>query len=172
MSRGCDFYADALVELARGQLGAGRVDRVERHLAECAECRSALEAIHAVRSAPAPVPEGLERRIQAAVRREATAPQTAPQTAPADRDPTPGAESRGSWRGWRAWALPLAAAAALAIWLGGSELLSPDAGAPDAVDVAEYEPYGEWPASDAIVAGDLVLSELSVDELEAILEEM
>ena len=92
-----------------------------------------------------------------------------------DGDPEPELRlepHRRSWRDWRAWTLPLAAAAALAVWLGANELLAPDSAAPAVVDVAEYEPYGAWPASDGIVAGDLVLSELSVEELEALLEEM
>jgi hypothetical protein len=36
----------------------------------------------------------------------------------------------------------------------------------------EYEPFGAWPADGLIVAGDPLLSELSVEELEALLREM
>jgi anti-sigma factor RsiW len=164
MNTGCEFYSDALVALARGELGGERGRRVEAHLADCPDCRGALEAIRAVQSAPAPVPDGLEARIQAAVRAELEEPE--PGTAPALR------VERPARRTWRPWALPAAAAAALVVWLGVSELAPPDDVPSGEAAVAEYEPYGTWPATDGEVAGDLVLSELSVEELEALLEEM
>lgn len=169
MNTGCEFYADALVDLARGALEAERAERVEAHVATCEECREALDAIRAVQNARVAVPEGLEARIQAAVRgrggatiRERTSVRLKP---------------RRPWRGWRPWALPLAAAAVLAVWFGASELLSPvggpeESGAGTEVAEAGYDPYGTWPASDGVVAGSVVLSELSLEELEALLEEM
>lgn len=170
MNRGCEFYTDALVELTRGALEADRAERMEAHLATCEDCRGALEAIRAVEAARAPVPEGLEARIQAAVREEVAG------TASVEDGPsTIELKRRRAWSGWRAWALPVAAAAGLALWIGASDLLSPAAGpARDAAEevVDEYDPYGAWPATDGVVAGDLVLSELSVQELEALLEEM
>lgn len=165
MSTGCGFYADALVDLAAGRLEAGRVEQIEAHLEACRDCRLALEVIREVQESPAPMPAGLEARIQAAVRGDATAAAPVILVQPRPR----------RWRGWRPWALPLAAAAALALWLGGSELLSGPSGESPAtaeeVD-ADYEPYGAWPGSNGVVAGDLVLSELTVEELEALLEEM
>ncbi len=167
MNTGCEFYADALVELADGRLEPDRVERVEAHLADCGDCRAALDVIQAVRRSPAPVTEGLEARIRSAVRGEGT-------SAEERAAPTIGVERRGGAPRWRPWALPLAAAAAVAIWLGGSAILGPGdgtgAGAGEAV--ADYEPYGAWPASDGVVAGDLVLSDLTVEELETLLEEM
>ncbi|MFO7892621.1 MAG: anti-sigma factor [Longimicrobiales bacterium] len=170
MNRGCEFYTDALVELTRGALDTDRAVRVEAHLATCDDCRGALDAIRAVQAARAPVPEGLEARIQAAVRKrivEAASAEGEPSTIDVKRRP--------SWSGWRAWMLPVAAAAGLALWIGTSDLLSPVGDpAKDAAEVVvdEYDPYGAWPATDGVVAGDLVLSELSVQELEALLEEM
>jgi anti-sigma factor RsiW len=165
MSTGCGFYADALVDLAAGRLEAGRVEQIETHLEGCRDCRAALEVIREVQASPAPMPAGLEARIQGAVRGDAATP-----------TPVIGLDPRaGRWRGWRPWALPLAAAAAAAIWLGGSELVSGPSEEPTAaaeeVD-ADYDPYGAWPGSNGVVAGDLVLSELTVEELEALLEEM
>jgi anti-sigma factor RsiW len=160
MSTGCEFYADALVDLAAGSLEEGRAERVKAHLESCEDCRAALAVIREVRRSPAPVPHDLEARIRAAVRGGSSAP------APIRR-PAP-------WRGWRPWALPALAAAALALWVGGTAILSGgSAGDGQVTEVAvEYDPYGAWPASDGMVAGDLVLSELTVDELEALLEEM
>jgi len=48
MSTGCEFYGDALVELARGGLEPERVQRVEAHLAECEACRADLAVILAI----------------------------------------------------------------------------------------------------------------------------
>ena len=168
MSEGCGFYGDALVDLERGRLGGERARRVERHAAGCAECRDALEVIRVVRRRPAPVPAGLEGRIRAAVRRATREPEEAVPTG------SPSAGSKSAWRvGRRVWALPLAVAAALAIWLGGGLTgTDTDAGDASADVVTEYDPYGSWPATDGVVAGDVVLSELSVEELEALLEEM
>lgn len=166
MSTGCEFYADALVDLARGDLERERAERVEGHLAGCEACRGALEVIRAVRAAPAPVPAGLEARIRDAVR-GGVAAESSIRAARAPR-PNP-------WRGWRPWALPVAAVAALALWIGAAELLSPgDPGdtVGSGVTTMEYVPYGAWPGSNGELAGDLVLSELSVEELEALLEEM
>lgn len=170
MSTGCEFYADALVQLARGGLEPERTDRVEAHLAECEVCRGDLAVIRAVESALAPAPEGLESRIREAVRRGAS------HNAPMVDAPPSLIGRRPARPGWqRAWALPMAAAAALALWLGAAELLSPAAepGASDVgVDAVEYDLYGAWPGSTGVVAGEVVLSELSVEELEALLEEL
>lgn len=165
MSTGCGFYADALVDLAAGRLEAGRVEQIEEHLEACRDCRTALQVIRDVQAAPAPMPAGLEARIQEAVRGAETTP-----TPVIRLDP-----GTGRWQSWRPWALPLAVAAAVALWLGGSELLPGPSGEPtvsaEEVD-ADYDPYGAWPGSNGVVAGDLVLSELTVEELEVLLEEM
>ena len=69
--------------------------------------------------------------------------------------------------------LPVAAVAALALWIGAAEILSPEPGSGTGSAVTmEYDPYGAWPGSSGVVAGEVVLSELSVEELEALLEEL
>ena len=77
-------------------------------------------------------------------------------------------------RRWRPWALPVAAAAALALWLGANATFDTDTpGAGSGVEVvAEYDPFGAWPGTDGEVAGAPVLSDLSMEQLEALLEEM
>lgn len=163
MSTGCEFYADALVELARGDLERGRAERVEGHLAGCEACRDALAVIRAVRAVPAPVPEGLAVRIRDTIRDGGAEATPAPVRTTRARSP----------RGWRPWVLPVAAVAALALWIGAAEILTPEPGSGTGSEVTmEYDPYGAWPGSNGEVAGELVLSELSVEELEALLEEM
>lgn len=173
MSTGCEFYGDALVELARGELEPGRVERLEAHLETCDACRAELAVIRAVRQSPARVPQGLDARIRAAVAdRVAVGP--AGSTEPTQR-PVAGSRSRSPWQGWRIWALPAAAAAALTLWVGGALVLPSDGNGPEGTTTelpAEYDAYGVWPEADGVVAGDVVLSELTVEELEALLEEM
>ena len=177
MSTGCEFYADALVELAGGRLESGRARQVETHLEACGDCRASLAVIEAVQRAAVEVPAGLEVRLQAAVRDPARSDAPAAVTLTGDPGRSPVGSERPTrpktrwWPGGGAWALPLAAAAALAVWLG-AELLAPPNNESTGEVAAEVEPYGAWPASDGVVAGELVLSELSVEELEALLEEM
>ena len=167
MNTGCEFYGDALVELVRGTLDPERTRRVELHLETCPDCRDALEVVQAVRSSTAEAPSGLESRIRDAVRAAARERVVVrePRIAPVGE--------RHWWQDRRGWAVPVAAVAALLLWIGG-QLASP--GQPveggQEAEAAAYDPYGTWPASDAVVAGDVVLSELSEEELEALLEEM
>jgi anti-sigma factor RsiW len=164
MNTGCEFYADALVDRAAGRLEAERLERLDAHLTGCAECVASLEVLEALRDAPLEVPADLEGRVQAAVRQAR------------DRPAGAGAALRSLGQTpWRAWALPLAAAAALTgIWLGVG---GPDGHWGNGADPAvfafeESEPYGAWPAEGIIVAGDPLLSELSLEELEHLLEEL
>lgn len=172
MNTGCEFYADALVEREAGLLEAERAARVDAHLETCAECRDALRAVRALRDAPLEVPSGLEARVRSAARQAAGAVQS-----PADRA-TPAMGGRGQRPGparWRPWAFPLAAAAAaVGIWIGvGAPGTGPAPTAePTLAVVNDYDLYGAWPADGVIVAGDPLLGELSVEELERLLQEM
>jgi anti-sigma factor RsiW len=167
MSRGCEFFADALIERAAGTLDRERDARLLVHLAECPDCTAALAMVATLRAAPLEVPPGLEARIRSAVR-EVARPTVQPAEAVA------GAAPRESRARWRSWALPLAAVAALVVlWIG--------IGLPDGDDTLsdasfavfeDYEPYGAWPADGLIIAGEPLLSELSVEELERLLQEM
>ncbi len=146
---------------------------MEAHLATCDACRTELAVIRAVRGSPARVPEGLDARIRTAVA-DRVAPGPTGSTEPTQQ-PVAGPWSRSPWRGWRIWALPAAAAAALTLWVGGALVLPSGGSAPEGTtteQAAEYDAYGVWPEADGVVAGDVVLSELTVDELEALLEEM
>jgi anti-sigma factor RsiW len=168
MTTGCEFYEDALVDRARGVLDPARAAWLDEHLADCAECAAGLRTVMALRSAPLAVPAGLEARLRRAVR-EAALPAS---PAPVAAVPEPAGHRAAPWR---TWALPLAAAAALAaIWIG---MGAPGTGTDDDVGTPvivfeEYEPYGAWPADGLFVAGQPVLSELSIEELEHLLREL
>jgi anti-sigma factor RsiW len=183
MSTPCDFYVDAIGDLAVGQLEPERKRRVERHVTTCADCAALLEAARAVRTATAPIPAGLEARIRVAVR--AAAGERAGGWNGAIEEPDWLIEARPARpvgrrdrsaraRSWRPWAVPLAAAAALAlVWVGVDELGRDAVDAGDAqIAETEFAPYGTWPAADGRIAGDPLLSELSEEQLERLLEEM
>lgn len=170
MSRGCEFFADALVDHAAARLSPARAVHVEAHLADCRECSEELAVLRRLLSAPAAIPAGLAARVRYAARAEARRARSGAAVDPAPvRRP-----GRGRPR-WVPWALPVAAAAALAlIWAGLGEpgLRSGGGDGIDLAAAAEYEPFGAWPASDGLVAGDPVLTDLSVEELQNLLEDM
>lgn len=178
MTMDCGFNEDALPDHVAGRLEPHRAREVAAHLAGCEDCRRSVELIRAVRASTVRVPEGLESRIQEAVRWAGGVEAGSSDHGTSSRvvDGPAGRRSFG-WSSSRSWALALAAAAVLAVlWLGvGREGgLTPwsDPGADVAAEPADYEPYGSWPASDGVVAGELVLSDLSVEELEHLLEGM
>ena len=183
MSTGCEFYSDALVDLGTGTMDPQREERVREHLVRCEDCRAELEVIRAVRTAQAPRPEGLEERLAAAVigtlDRETDAQAKTPGDGRADAfeagtGARPATGAVGRRRFARAWALPLAAAAAAAVWLGAIELLGPTDLEVETGELVrtDWDPYGALPAEGGVVAGEVVLSDLSVEELETLLEEM
>jgi anti-sigma factor RsiW len=172
MNKGCEFYADALIERAADLLDEGRAAQLDTHMATCEECTDTLRAIRALRAAPLEVPVGLEARVRSAVREAAGASSAPAETmaATTGRHARPSASAR-----WRPWALPLAAAgAAVGIWIGvGTPGTGPtDFDEPSLAALDDYEIFGAWPADGVIVAGDPLLGELSLEELEILLREM
>lgn len=170
MTTGCDFYADALVERALGALEPGRDAWLDGHLARCAQCTATVRTLVALRAAPLAVPAGLEDRVRQAVRDAAGwGGSESPVGAPA--------RSRPRVVRWRRWALPLAVAASLvAVWVGigapGTGTGTDDGVRSSVAVFEEYDPYGSWPADGPFVAGQPVLTELSIEELEHLLREM
>ncbi len=169
MNRACETYTDALVEHAAGRLPAARLADLEAHLADCGACRAELAVVRCLRSSPVTTPPGLETRIREAVLVEAR---------PGKREPAVSLirPRRGRARApWLPWALPAAAAATLAlVWagLGGRGSGSPAEDAATLATTESYEPFGAWPASDGIVAGEPVLVDLSEEQLQTLLEDM
>jgi anti-sigma factor RsiW len=179
MNRGCEFFADALVERATGGLDPERAGRVDAHLAQCAECAASFRTIQALKGAPLAVPEGLEARLATAAVAAAAAERGRDMRGDAHAPGRDAKEARPRPRprhvSWRPWALPLAAAAAAAaVWLGvGAPGIGNGNGhGADLVAFDEYDPWGAWPADGLLVAGQPMLSELSVEELEDLLREL
>lgn len=164
MSTECERYEDRLADVAAGRVDAG--PGLHDHLRACGRCREELELLRAVAGAGVEPPEGLEARIRTAVRAAVARPDATPQVLPLRR----------RWAPRRRWALPLAAAAAVAaLWVGvlSDRGADGDAVQPETTLAAEWDdPLGAWPAVGGEVAGEPVLSELSAEELEALLEEM
>ncbi|MFP4624917.1 MAG: zf-HC2 domain-containing protein, partial [Gemmatimonadota bacterium] len=161
MNTGCGFQ-DGLAPYAAGRMDGDEARRLERHLRECDECRGALAVVRAVRRSTVSVPEGLEARIQAAVR--AAVPEGRPHFDIVDGGSEQPRGRRLAWlpRGARWWGAPLAAAAAVAlVWAGLADRGPGDeaqAGLELAEIAAEYEPDPVWPGADGVVAGDPLLS--------------
>ncbi len=174
MSRECELYTDALLEHAAGRLPTSRATAVQEHLAGCAECRQDMAVLQRLRSAESPLPAGLDARVRRAALAEAG-------RLAAERTALRGAASPARARGvrparWIPWALPAAAAAALTlVWSG---IIAPDSGGVGRDGAAElaaaesYEPFGAWPAADGMVAGEPVLTDLSEEQLQSLLEDM
>jgi anti-sigma factor RsiW len=171
MRQDCGFYTDALVDRATGVLPADRAIKLDAHLASCADCAASFRVVGALAAAPLEPPVDLEARVREAVRQEANRLHREAAILAVPRIPV----RRRRSGAWRPWALPAAAAAALAaLWIGvGRPGTGPTATDPAGVVLfEEYEPYGHWPADGVFVAGQPVFSELSVDELERLLREL
>ncbi len=166
MNERCGHYEEALIEHGAGRLRGPTGRELEAHLAECDACRADLAVIRSVRRTAVRVPDGLEARVRAAVR-DATG--RAPTRQPVSEGPSRVRRLR-SRVDWRAWAVPLAAAAMLAAVLVVGRDEAP--GIAESDTIVEYDLYGALPGSDGFLAGEAVLSELSVEELERLLEEM
>ena len=170
MSERCELHVDALVDRATGRLDRARARSLEAHLAVCDDCRETLHVIGRIAAVPTRVPADLESRIRTAVRDGFAPIARGARGAASDRLPR---RRRSRWPIRAGWALPLTAAAALAaLWIGTHRERGPAVPPADVAGVETYEPYGAWPAVDGQVAGEPLLSDLTVEELERLLEEM
>ena len=163
MTTDCDRWEDALIGMAAGRPDPALAAGVRAHLEGCARCREELDLLRRVATAATTPPPGLEARIRDAVRGAAAPGRLA-------------IEHRRPRRpDWRRVAFPLAAAAAIALlWIGlpGVPVTDPRPEPAEVTLAADLELYGTWPAAGEEVAGAPVLSDLSDEALEALLEEM
>lgn len=159
---GCDSARDLAPEWVRGALEPGAAREVAAHVAACDDCAAEANVVRALLGAPVDVPAGLHERIILAVGRPAA-----------------------PWYRGHGRAVALAATAAGVLLLGRSVLdREPGDAAPGGapVPVAEASgsvlgealapPYSGWPGADGVLAGSVVLQDLSDDELELLLQEM
>ena len=138
----CEAIRDLLPSLVRGELLSHETTLAELHLVGCAACRAEADIVRLIQASLAPVPAGLEGRVLGAVRR------------------------RSVLRG-RPARLALAATLAAAV-LGGS-LIYDRAGVSDGLDVEAVS----WAAAqDPLLHGGSELHELTVEQLEVLLEEL
>jgi predicted anti-sigma-YlaC factor YlaD len=138
----CEAIRDLLPSLTRGELLPHEATLAELHLDACAECSAEAEIVRMLQATLAPVPTGLEPRVIAAVRR------------------------RSHLRG-RPARFALAATLAAAV-LGGS-LIHDRAGSASGLDVEAVS----WAAAqDPLLHGGSELHDLSVEQLELLLEEL
>ncbi|HEX6306890.1 MAG TPA: zf-HC2 domain-containing protein [Longimicrobiales bacterium] len=142
----CETIRDLLPSLTRGEMLPHEAVRLERHLAECVECAAQAEVVRLLQTMLAPVPPALEARVLHAVRHRS----------PRRRVP--------------AARLALAATVAAAI-LGGALVLERRTGA-DAAASADVESVSWAAADDPLLHGGSALQQLTVDELEILLEEL
>jgi predicted anti-sigma-YlaC factor YlaD len=138
----CEAIRDLLPSLMRGEMLPHEATLAELHLDACTECRAEAEIVRLLQGTLAPVPAHLETRVIAAVRR------------------------RTVLRG-RPARLALAATLAAAV-IGGS-LLYDRAGVGTDLDVEAVS----WAAAqDPLLHGGSELHELSIEQLELLLEEL
>lgn len=138
----CEAIRDLLPSLMRGEMLPHETTVAELHLDTCAECRAEADIVRVLQETLAPVPAGLESRVISAVRR------------------------RSLLRGTPA-RLALAATLAAAV-IGGSLVYDRGRNGSD-LDVEAVT----WAAAqDPLLHGSSELHELSVEQLELLLEEM
>jgi len=139
----CETIRDQLPPLLRGEMLPHEAIRIERHLEECDDCSAEAEVIRLLQSSLAPVPPDLEAKVLFAVRRRARR----------------GVPAR----------LAMAATVAAAV-IGGALLVqSRQGGAMRANDVDAVT----WAAAeDPLLHGGVPLEDLTVEELEHLLEEL
>ncbi len=133
-------------------MDAERRQRVDEHLRACEACRAEADLVLAVRSGrPEPPPE-LWDRIEHSIDHELSRPTFGRRRAP-----------RWTW----------AAAAGLVVALGTGVIWNQVQNGGVQVAADELEPIPEsWLIDDAVVAGAVVLDDLSDEDLAALLEEV
>src|SRR5690606_37842053 len=133
---------DLLPSLTRGEMLPHEVTHVDLHLQGCAACRAEADIVRMLQSALASVPDGLEDRVLAAVRR---------------RTLLHGRPAR------------LALAATLAAAMLGGSMIYDRAGVTRDLDIEAVS----WAAAqDPLLHGSSELHDLSVEQLEVLMEEL
>ena len=176
---GCDHVRDLLPELHLGALSPGQRSGVDAHLTSCPECRALLALIGELGAdRPEPRPGSLEA-VRAATG-AAFAEQHRFSGPVSVDDGVISMKPRGGPARFVSelrWSLPAAAVLVIALgtsvlWFGGGEP-GTDMTAVDALAAAPAEDgYAFYLGEDPVVAGGMVLEDLSDEELQTLLEEL
>jgi predicted anti-sigma-YlaC factor YlaD len=174
----CDGVRDLLPELHHGELSSAVRHRVDAHLASCEECRDILAFLRRVDGErPEARASALEAARTAAAREFAERTRfTGPERMEEGIVPLNAARERPRWLSDLRWSLPAAAVLVVAlgtsaIWFGGG---GPQAGGIDPLEAvqSEVDGYAFYLGEDPVIAGGVVLEQLSDDELQTLLEEL
>lgn len=153
MNETCAEVLGRLPDLARGALGREEESAIEAHIAACSDCASEAEFVRLLGSTRPEPPSGLLGDIEEALDKELS-------SRPAHR-----LRRRAAPWTW-------SAAAALVMALGTGLVWQQIRMGP-AVTTQAMEPVPDsWLTDDAVVAGALVLDDLSDEDLSALLEEV
>ena len=167
----CEMTTDLLPDLASGALDHATAAALHAHIAACAGCAAEWRVVHSVRASAMAVPADLEAGIAAAVAR-----------ASAQGGSRGGAAGlrvgRGRASGSRVPRYAMAAAVACALFGGilAVQQLGDPASTGPADDPVAAPAIGSAPAfpvtTDPLVGNQSAVSELSAEQLEALLTEM
>lgn len=166
----CEMMGDLLPGYAAGTLDEATRASVGEHLESCPECRAEMAVVSLLaNSDPIRVPDGLEARIQDAVRR-AVEQGTSAAGDVVDPDVIPLRPRRAI----PAWAMSAAAVLVLAL---GTPLLmdrmaSGGGAEGDSLDTMEDPVATVWTTEDGLIAGAPALDMLSDEELSQLLAEL
>lgn len=157
----CASVLPLLPEWIRGEAGDDEGRRVEAHVAGCADCAAEAELLRALRASRPEPPAELAARIKGGLRAAEARPGASP-----------------GWIPWEWSALvPRLAAVAAVLVLAASVLLLPGEDGGDGagdlgIELALDQVPEVWLSEDGMVAGAPLLSDLTEEEMESLLEEM
>lgn len=171
----CEEVLDRLPERMAGGLAPEKRRAMDAHLSGCEECGATYRFLaEAMETRPDP-PAGSLNQVLEAVAREMD--REFPGTAHPEAQVVVLPRTRRAF--WRNWSLPLPAAAVLVLALGTASLWFGRSGngagglteTGEPLEVAQGDGYSFFAGDDPLVAGAVVLEELSDEELRAILED-
>ncbi len=175
---GCDRVRDLLPELHHGDLSSAVRHEVDAHLSSCGECREILDFLRRVERERPEAPASALKAARAAAAREFAERPLYSGPEPVDEGVVPlnTFRDRPRWLSELRWSLPAAAILVIAlgtsvIWFGDG---GPQTGVLDSVEATEsdVDGYAFYMGEDPVIAGGVVLEELSDDELQTLLEEL
>lgn len=140
----CEYVRDVYPDVLNGTAASELAQAVRAHVASCDECRGEVAVLEMIHAAPVTVPAGLHARVTKAVLQ------------PKQR--------------WRFSRNELAMVATLAVALIGGSVLLQTTSQPRPEEAKQG--FGFVSVEDAMMSGKASLDDLSVEELETLLQEI